>query len=232
MTEPNLQQVQPPSKKSVAMATLAALVVAGIVLVVAVLPAEYGTDPLGAGRLLGLIQLNEAEGAAAPVVDAAQAARPAPGMKKGEIRTPPALTRWNTDQGGGLYKVDSKEFEIGPRQGMEFKYRMEKGAGLVYVWDSPVKVRFEFHGEPDGKAKGTSESYAIDEAEGVDRGSGNFVAPFTGIHGWYWENPTDQTITVRLTSAGFYSAGKEFRKGQESNHELQDVKVANRKAAN
>ena len=224
--ENELKKMQPPSKSKIAVATLAALIVAGIVLVVAVLPAEYGMDPLGTGRMLGLLELAQAEGATA---DAAAAPEQSTAkLKRGEIRTPPALAAWNKDH-VGLYKVDSRELELGPQQGMEFKYRMEKGNGLVYTWDSPVKVKFEFHGEPDGKAKGTYESYAIDEAEGVEKGSGTFIAPFTGIHGWYWENTTDKPVTIRLTSAGFYTGGTEFRKGQQGEHELKDVVVAGRK---
>ena len=44
----------PPSKAKLAWATLAALVVAGVVLVATVLPAEYDIDPLGIGEALGL----------------------------------------------------------------------------------------------------------------------------------------------------------------------------------
>jgi hypothetical protein len=43
------------------MATIIALIVAAVVLVVAVLPAEYGIDPLGTGKALGLMDLAKAE---------------------------------------------------------------------------------------------------------------------------------------------------------------------------
>ncbi len=43
-----------PSAHTLAMATAVALLVAGLVLVTIVLPAEYGIDPLGTGRALGL----------------------------------------------------------------------------------------------------------------------------------------------------------------------------------
>jgi hypothetical protein len=44
--------------------------------------------------------------------------------------------------------------------------------------------------------------------------SGTLAVPFPGIHGWYWENTTDQEITVTLTAAGFYNMSHEFRTGQ------------------
>lgn len=53
------------SGRQIAMATLSALAVATVVLFVAVLPAEYGIDPLGSGRALGLIR------PASPAIEAA-----------------------------------------------------------------------------------------------------------------------------------------------------------------
>src|SRR5688572_28119091 len=174
MSEENdLQRIAAPSRAKIASATIVALVVAAIVLVVAVLPAEYGVDPLGTGRALGLMELNEAEAGtlAAPPPAAEQAAPAAPqtaGLKQGEIKTALTVEGWNKSH-KGLYKVDSRVIEIDPRQGMEFKYLMEKGATMVYTWDAPVKVRYEFHGEPEGSAKGTYESYAIDDQDGMER---------------------------------------------------------------
>ena len=49
---------QAPSGQRVGRSVVIALVVAAIVLVVAVLPAEYGIDPTGIGRALGLLELN------------------------------------------------------------------------------------------------------------------------------------------------------------------------------
>ncbi|PYR82833.1 MAG: hypothetical protein DMG18_14370 [Acidobacteria bacterium] len=49
--------VQPPSKKRIAKAAVAALIIAAALLVTAVLPAEYGIDPLGTAKLLRLTDL-------------------------------------------------------------------------------------------------------------------------------------------------------------------------------
>ena len=47
--------------RSIITATLAAIVVAALVFVAAILPAEYGSDPLGTGALLGLTALANGE---------------------------------------------------------------------------------------------------------------------------------------------------------------------------
>ncbi|HAR89745.1 MAG TPA: hypothetical protein DCR45_02085, partial [Gammaproteobacteria bacterium] len=50
-----------PSLKTILIATAAAIGVGTLVLVVAILPAEFGVDPIGTGRLLGLTALSADE---------------------------------------------------------------------------------------------------------------------------------------------------------------------------
>jgi hypothetical protein len=56
----DIQQVRAPSKKAIAKASGIALVVALVILFTAVLPAEYGIDPLKTGKLLHLTDLAKA----------------------------------------------------------------------------------------------------------------------------------------------------------------------------
>ena len=51
------ETTQPASARTIVLATLVALVVAALVLFAAVLPAEYGIDPLGTGEAFGLLGL-------------------------------------------------------------------------------------------------------------------------------------------------------------------------------
>ena len=57
MTPPTLPT--PPSARSLWRSTAAALALALTVLFTIVLPAEYGVDPTGIGRVLGLTQMGE-----------------------------------------------------------------------------------------------------------------------------------------------------------------------------
>ena len=51
--------------------------------------------------------------------------------------------------GARAYNVDSSEFEPGPHQAFEYKYRTEKGASMVCAWKTTARVKYELHGEPD-----------------------------------------------------------------------------------
>ena len=189
-------------------ASVAAILIALVVLVVAVLPAEYGIDPLGTGKALGLLQL--AQASAAPPAAAtdgatysiAPVAEPSPESNSAKIRNS-FLSQ------PSRYKTDSRVIKLPPGSGTEIKYNMKRGAGLIYSWTATGPVMFEFHGEPDKKPEGKGgtdyyESYELDDKKGVDQSHGTFLAPSTGIHGWFWENKTDKEVSVTLVTAGFY----------------------------
>jgi hypothetical protein len=223
--EKQLIETQSPSMAKIATATAVAALVAAVSLVVAVLPAEYGIDPLGTGKALGLTELanaSEKPAAAKPTTvspspepadspePSGNAPNPAtivpvlrPSPKPGDA---PTVTGTFIEQ-PNRYKVDSREIKLGPGEGMEIKYHMQKGGGLVYSWKASGKVVFEFHGEPDQKPAGAVEDYYEsykNETAGGDSSHGTFIAPSTGIHGWFWDNQSGGPITVNLVSAGFY----------------------------
>ena len=174
-----------PSKAKLAISTLAALAVAGIVLVAVVLPAEYDIDPLGTGDALGLVVLSGPPAGAIPVrADGLVAA-------------------------GSSYRTDSRTFELEPGGFVEYKYRLEAGRAMLYSWTASGWVRSEMHSEADGAAAGTAEFFEVVEQTLFRHGS--YVAPFPGIHGWYWLNEGTDTVTVTLHAAGFFSGSTEFR---------------------
>ena len=55
------EQPSLPSRGKILIATLVALLTATALLFGAILPAEYGIDPLGTGRLFGLLALGQAQ---------------------------------------------------------------------------------------------------------------------------------------------------------------------------
>ena len=59
------ETIATPSAGALIRSTLLALALAGVLLVTCVLPAEYGVDPTGAGRVLGLTQMGEVKQALA-----------------------------------------------------------------------------------------------------------------------------------------------------------------------
>ena len=195
MADRELTSPQVPSTRRLAAASAIALAVALVVLVTTVLPAEYGIDPLGTGKALGLVALTEAGG---PVE--------APPVATDAGLVPSALAR-GAAYYPGEYKYDSREITIQPYDYVEYKYHMGEGAEMLFSWAASAPVIQEFHGEPDGGPEGYFESF---EKSTRERADGSLTAPFAGIHGWYWENPGAEAITIRVTAAGFFSSALEI----------------------
>jgi hypothetical protein len=185
-----------PSTRTLITASAAALAVAALLLVTVVFPAEYGMDPLGTGKLLGLSSLAETTAVEEPVP-------PSRGEKvvpvvEGPFALYPAQ-----------FKVDSREIVLGPYEYVEYKYHLEKGGAMLFSWRASGDVMHDFHGDPDGQPSSTAAQSFDKRAR--QQADGSFTAPFTGIHGWFWENPGGETVTVRVTTAGFYTVAHQFR---------------------
>lgn len=228
-TTPTTVQGHVPSVRSLLIATVIALLAAGAILIAFVLPAEYGIDPLGTGRAIGLTDLAKATGE--PVKPAAVESAAPPQGETARTSINPVLVPSPTGDAPTVkdafisernrFQFDSREITLGPAEGMEIKYNMKKGAGLVYSWTTSAPVFFEFHGEPDLKPAGKEgtdyyESYELDDKKGRDQSHGTFVAPSTGIHGWFWENKSDKPVTLKLVSAGFFDWITQNRKNKHT----------------
>jgi hypothetical protein len=221
-----------PSIGKLLLATVGAIALAAVVLVVAVLPAEYGIDPLGTGKALGLESLALAESPTpTPAAPAAQGSE----FTINPVWEPPAKPKDAPHVRNAFiaqpnrYKIDSREITLRPKEGMEIKYNMKKGAGLIYSWTADAKVGFEFHGDPNVKPEGFAgtdyfESYELDLEKGKDQFHGTFVAPKSGIHGWFWENLTDKEVKLKLVSAGFYDFIQESRDEKQKAIDPKDPK--------
>jgi hypothetical protein len=178
--------------------TAISLVVASLLLVTVILPAEYGVDPVGTGRLLGLTEI------ASPTVAPVDLPKPA-AVTLAPVRSGPI------GQYPAEFKLDVYEITLQPYEYVEYKYHLEQDATMLYSWTANAALIHDFHGERasrDAAGQSGEESY---DKQNRRQANGSFAAPFTGIHGWYWENPGSDPINLRLTSSGFYTAAVEIR---------------------
>jgi hypothetical protein len=159
-------------------ATVIAALVAITLLITCILPAEYNIDPTGIGKVLGLTEIAQAS----------------------EI---PATMPVTTTQPEETLRTNKVEIVIPPGKGLEYKLYMDKYAHLEYEWQTDGEVLyFDFHGEPEGDTSGYYESFSITTSDNM---KGSLTTPFKGLHGWYWQNKTQQPVTVSLTMKGFYT---------------------------
>jgi hypothetical protein len=181
--------------KDLARASIAAFGAGAAILILFVLPAEYGVDPTGAGRLLGLTALN----AKAEDTDVAAGPAPSAGVPVAPIAVP-SQTR-DTIIRATPYRSDERTLTLAPHAGVEIKAEMLTGDQFVFSWKATGAVKMDMHGERSL----TSEDFSTYwKQKGMTDAQGSFMAPFPGIHGWYWRNQGETPVTITLKTSGFY----------------------------
>jgi hypothetical protein len=196
---------QAPSGRRIALSVGLAAIVAAIVLVVAVLPAEYGIDPTGIGRALGLDALNAPASRTIEVRDviggnervreveipAFNEPVPLPNPAVHQVEDRPIETRTVTLT---LGVDDETEVKAVLRASKVIEYTWKTDGGLVYC---------DMHGHDPAAGQDFFVRYREDQ-EGATEATGSLVAPFDGEHGWYWLNLHDGPVTITLTVTGFF----------------------------
>jgi hypothetical protein len=201
----NQQPTRPMARGRLIAATLGALVAAVLIVLGAILPAEFNRDPLGVGKLSGLSQLWAPDERKVDVgkADAARAR---------EYDTP-----FRTD----VVEIPLGDFMAGAdRSELEYKVRMKKDATLIYSWEvvgaaDPRDFHFDQHGHTT-PAPGQAMSVATyRQAFGLKQ-QGALTAPFDGIQGWQFSNSSEKPVVVKLRLAGFYELIPSGKPGNEA----------------
>ena len=196
---------QPPSGRRIGLSVLVALVVAAVVLVIGVLPAEYGIDPTGIGRLLGLDELN------APPTRTIEVRDVLGGNERVREVEIPAFNEPVPLPNPAVHQAEDRPIQtrtvtltLGPNQETEIKTKLRTNKVIVYTWHSEGGPAYcDLHGHDPAAGSEFFVRYREDQ-EGATDVTGSLVAPFDGEHGWYWLNINEVPITITLTVTGFF----------------------------
>ncbi len=184
-------------------ATVLALIFAAAILITAVLPAEYGIDPTGIGKMLGISKLSASSAnggtSSTPPPTATAATLPSNTVVVApDVQTPTATVAKSEVP----FRSDEMMLTLQPNEGSEIKASMRKGEQFVFSWVvDGGKVNFDMHGERPNAGKDFTSYW---KAQQQTSAHGTFVAPFDGTHGWYWRNRGDKPVTVKVNVSGFY----------------------------
>lgn len=206
-----------PSTTQLLRSTIAAAIIACVLLVTVVMPSEYAIDPTGVGRALGLTQMGEvkiqlAEEALADEA-AAQAPAPPPAEAIAAVPAAPATTpaapaevipapeQPAAPEQAALQHEMS--ITLSPNQGAEVKLEMKQGAKVNYRWTANGGVvNYDTHGDPYNAPRDFYHGYGKGRSTPED--TGVLEAAFDGKHGWFWRNRTSEPVTVTLRTQGDY----------------------------
>jgi hypothetical protein len=205
-----------PTSRQLLRSTILAAISALVLLVAVVLPAEYGIDPTGVGRVLGMTKMGDikqqlaAEAAADAAATALATKSPATGSSglaaanAAEPAAKAAVVAVPKEPGQAVApKVewrDEMSVTLTPGEGTEIKMKLVEGAKAQYSWVvEGGTVNFDTHGDAPGK------SISYEKGRGVPSDEGVLEAAFTGNHGWYWRNRGKANVKLILRTRGEYT---------------------------
>ncbi|MDF1835616.1 MAG: transmembrane anchor protein [Alteraurantiacibacter sp. bin_em_oilr2.035] len=189
-----------PTSGQLLRATGIAVVAAGAILVAVVLPAEYGIDPTGAGRTLGLTQMGEIKEQLALEAAADRAA--AEGSVESDMPMIAEVTPQDTQQEAATdSRSDVTTLTLAPGEGAEIKVDLAEGTAVNYDWSvSGGTVNFDTHADAPGISY-----HGYGKGRNSPGEQGTLVAEFDGNHGWFWRNRSGGPVTITLRTDGPYT---------------------------
>lgn len=197
-----------PTSRQLVRSTLVAAVAAAAILATIVLPSEYGVDPTGVGRVLGLTEMGEikvqlAREAAADVPATASRATtpPAPPAAQSVAASSATAAPARDDEPTTGTRRDEMSVTLAVGAAAEIKVKAAKGARIGFDWSvSGGHVNYDTHADAPGISY---HGYGKGRESTGERGE--LVAAFDGSHGWFWRNRSGGPVTVVLRTTGAYS---------------------------
>lgn len=201
-------EVNPPTCAQLVRSVLAAVIGAVLILVVFVLPAEFRIDPTGIGKAMGLTQMH-APTRTIQIKDVIGGNESYRNVKIPDSRAPvplpnPAVVQIKTS----APKKETKTIRLAPGQETEIKAILDAAQVIEYSWKAEGgQLYTDFHGhEPNA-----GEAFVrYEEQQSGTAGHGSLVAPFSGEHGWFWLNISEQPVTITLELTGYYREVKDY----------------------
>ena len=204
--QPNL------NKRQLLKSLIIALIIGTTVLLTAVLPAEYGLDPLGTGELFGFSKLYQ--GNKQPENNETYSSLNFKKLKMEKIGSPPSVPKPSEADNPPpevqyAEREDTIEVVVPAKKGIEYKFKSLKYGNIKYEWTTDKGIVYiDFHGEvkQENPPKNVFyESYTLAYSNNM---AGTLTAPFEGKHGWYFRNETNKDIVVTIRLNGQYQLFK------------------------
>ena len=199
--KPNLESL--PSSAQLLKSTIIAAISAVVIFVTVVLPAEYGIDPTGAGRVIGLTEMGEIKKQLAEEAELDRQMMEAADDQSSLIDTIFGLFVGAAHAQTAEAWRDEISFTLAPGDSAEWKLVMTAGQSAEYkmIVDGG-RVNFDLHGH------GSGQSVTYERGRGSRGPEGVISADFDGEHGWFWRNRDSAPVTITVQVRGEYS---EFR---------------------
>ncbi|MDX9874982.1 MAG: hypothetical protein RBS88_08740 [Spongiibacteraceae bacterium] len=199
-----ISPASPPSPARLLKTTLVSLLVAVILLVLVVLPAEFGIDPTGFGRLTGLTAMHQSPARTIAIRDVTGGNENLREVAIPDAGEPTPLPNPAVFQDSATAPATrTLTIELPAESQTEVKLVMQEAKVALFSWSvdrGPVYV--DMHGHDP--AFGPDFFVRYKEEDESSGGHGSLTAPFRGEHGWFWLNYNEFPVTITLTVSGYF----------------------------
>ena len=198
---PSLEEL--PTSTQLSRSTIIAALSAIFILITVVLPAEYGIDPTGVGKKIGLTEMGEIKTQLAEEAEMDHQSMNIQQYQPSILQSLLGLFVSSAQAEESETWRDSVNFTLAPGETAEWKLVMTQGQSAQFnMLVEGGRVNFDLHGHGSGK------SVTYEKGRGSTGSEGSFIAKFDGEHGWFWRNRDKQDVTVTVLLKGEYSALK------------------------
>lgn len=196
---------QKPKGQNILISTVVALAAAVVALLVFILPAEYGVDPTGLGRAMGIEGMSTAPTQTIQLVDNVGGNEILREVEIPDFGDPVPLPNPDVHQPADRQpETRTMTVELDIDAETEVKAVLGENKVIVYDWSVDEGIVYsDFHGHTPEFGEDFWVRYQEDQ-RGSTGESGSLVAPFAGEHGWYWVNLNDHPVTITLTVTGHF----------------------------
>lgn len=191
------------SNKTLAWIVGGGFVAGALIVVGAIMPAEFNSDPLGIGKATGLSRLWAPEAQTFGGADSALAWSSQTAKQSHIVEIPLGAAEWK--EAAVEYKVTLK-----PGQTIFYKWSATNLDGTPIV--TPIEVDQHGHDVPP---EGQTETVVQYQQTRLLSDQGSLTAPIDGIYGWYFRNHNVDPILLRLEIEGFYELVPPGQPGNE-----------------
>lgn len=195
-----------PAPRQLFRSTVIAAIAAVTLLFTVVMPAEYGIDPTGIGRTLGLTQMGEIKNELRRELEQDHGSSAVPAGQPSVFGSILNLIAPSAHAQSEKQWDKEVSFVLAPGETYELKLTMDAGdrAGYLMIVEGG-RINFDLHGHGNGK------SVTYEKGRGSTGSEGEFAAAFAGGHGWFWRNRDSKDVTVTVKLTGSYSDLKHGR---------------------
>ena len=189
--------------------TFLSIIATLLITIIFILPAEFGIDPTGLGKKLGILNFSSTE--LKVEINKASLTKRYPEFtpqSEFDYFEPENLDEPYTKSQKKPLQSKSLLIKLEEFEQVEVKAIMDQGDSIVYSWEliKGENIYSDFHADPY-EVKNFPESFYIRYKESESKKSmGSLIAPFKGNHGWHWLNIEEKPVEIRLEVHGYFES--------------------------